>query len=1457
MKKRTKTMWKRSISLLVVCAMVLCSPATDNGLLKGIFPDISLTADAAEGQIPDDTVLDGGVVPDSVLLDYLKGLLLDKGISEPTVVDLADLTGDLVIPSDVQNLTGLGYARSINSFDLSGCTQVEEIAANEFNACAMTTVILPSSITKLGDNAFKDCAKLTNINLDYVDWYGKYAFTGCSVLTDASVATMKTSLTYLGEGALSGCIALTQAAVPVISYEDDEEDQAHSVPKALFEGCVALEKVTFYDTSLQTISDKAFDRTGDLQFNVGDVEAGQATGAWSKTIPSSVAYIGESAFANSKISSVDLYDTGVEELKNNTFYSADLKDGIVLPANLVTLRESVFAYSGLTSIDMPNTVTTMGKFCFQHARRLETLILSTELTVIPEAAFQGAGATNIVTDGSGDYNNDEYESEGSTELDVSFHEATPADSKLISIEKEAFNLSTVGACGNEFLAELTTLENIGELAFAYTDFTDVIIPASVKTLGEQAFNGMYYMTSVEFEDGSQVKEIPAMCFGSNKDITNTMTYSSWCLEEVKLPDNLERIGNYAFGYCRKLQTVGTTGDNMVEGEVNFPSTLLEIGEYAFVKCAIFNENGVTEIFGGFEVVYNEEMAGIHKITVPDSVTTIGKGAFKECTWMEELKIGNGVTEIPAEMCAECGEYPNKKREKDYLAPTASPSVVSNPDLTEKDYEPIEFVGLKKLTLPDGITIIGEKAFYECFALAEFANPEDGKKTIDLPKNLTEIGPKAFSRCKSLTEIRFRSALKTIKDSAFAEAAQYVTEAYQPHGDKKTIYHQYYGLKVADFNYATQVETIEKNAFSKTNLTTITFPDSLKKIATGMCDGCYNLSKVTMSKDVTIVEDNAFKDCYRLSDMTIPFAAEWEDEIFAGAAANMYNGLTVKNTPAEKISLDIIVGRDNTMQLKCFEHFINTNLTLTDMEKYIDDPANDLFTSDSNDFISAKNEENVITLTGKKEGKASVKVTGKIDLFRQNLNYSNMTITISQDYEINVTRQPITSITIASDAIKEVDGQPAIYLPYAAKPKAETVTAAFEPADTTDDLAWEVEDANIAEISDATVKDGVSSIKITPVAVGDTVLKVGPAVSDDTNSTVAKSCKVCVRVPAKTIKLSDTSLSLDIGISKDITAELTYDTAMAEDAKLYPDKLVYSSSDEKVVTVDPDTGTIKTIGEGKATISVTSLVSGKTVKCTVTVKAGFIPSVKSVTLKESAVTLNVGQQVTLTATVLPAEANQTLTWISSDESIASVVNGVVTANRAGSVTITATGADNKKATCRVVVKSPVQGLKIRATNGSTKTITVKKGTKLNLSKFYSNSDCTDSFKFSAKKSKAGTVSTTGQVTTKKPGKIVVTLTAYDGETVTGTAKFTVKVVKKNKKAKKIKIKGPKSVALNNRICLSATTKPGSATSTVSWSSSNAIVAKVDAYGVVTGLSAGKAKITAKVNGKKKTIMITVQ
>ena len=160
-----------------------------------------------------------------------------------------------------------------------------------------------------------------------------------------------------------------------------------------------------------------------------------------------------------------------------------------------------------------------------------------------------------------------------------------------------------------------------------------------------------------------------------------------------------------------------------------------------------------------------------------------------------------------------------------------------------------------------------------------------------------------------------------------------------------------------------------------------------------------------------------------------------------------------------------------------------------------------------------------------------------------------------------------------------------------------------------------------------------------------------------------------------ISLDKASTTLRAGTTETLTATVTPENAT--------DAVVWSSSDENVATVAD--GVVTAVAKGTATITAAS-ASDPTIKaeCLVTVLAPV--AVTEVTLNKSATTLLVGWKETLTATVAPEDAtNKDIAWTSSDESVATVENGVVTAVAKGTADITVTTADgNHQATCKVKV-----------------------------------------------------------------------------------------------------------------------------------------------------------------------------
>ena len=162
------------------------------------------------------------------------------------------------------------------------------------------------------------------------------------------------------------------------------------------------------------------------------------------------------------------------------------------------------------------------------------------------------------------------------------------------------------------------------------------------------------------------------------------------------------------------------------------------------------------------------------------------------------------------------------------------------------------------------------------------------------------------------------------------------------------------------------------------------------------------------------------------------------------------------------------------------------------------------------------------------------------------------------------------------------------------------------------------------------------------------------------------------VAVSSVSVSPATLSLVAGDTSNLTATVSPSNAT--------DKTVrWSSSNSFVASVD--NGKVTAVAEGSANITATA--GGKSATCEVTVSAKIIP-VTDISIEQASVSIEVGETTKLTAMVSPSDAtNATVTWSSSDQTIATVDNGTVSAIKEGTAIITATAGD-KSATCEVAV-----------------------------------------------------------------------------------------------------------------------------------------------------------------------------
>ena len=392
-----------------------------------------------------------------------------------------------------------------------------------------------------------------------------------------------------------------------------------------------------------------------------------------------------------------------------------------------------------------------------------------------------------------------------------------------------------------------------------------------------------------------------------------------------------------------------------------------------------------------------------------------------------------------------------------------------------------------------------------------------------------------------------------------------------------------------------------------------------------------------------------------------------------------------------------------------------------------------------------------------------------------------------------------------------------------KGSSETLAATVAPADTTDKaLTWTSSNTSVA-----TVVNGI----VTAAGAGTATITVTTA-----NGKTA-TCEVTVSVLASGVLLNKNNLSLIKGSSETLTA-----TVAPTDTT---DKtLTWVSSNTNVATVA--NGTVTAIGTGTATITVTT-ANGKTATCEVTVSV----LTSGISLNKNNLSLTKGGSETLTATVAPADtADQTLTWTTSNQNIATVANGTVTAVGAGTAIITVTTANGKTATCEVTVS--VLAVEITLDKSS---VSLVEGETTTILANISPTDTTDStITWTSSDSSIASVDSNGKITAVSSGIAVIIATTANG--LSSSCSITVteaEIVATNITLSQSTV----SISLGDILTLSATITPNNVTNkSVVWSSSDHSIATVH-NGTVVAVGVGTATITATTsNGKTTSCVITV-
>jgi uncharacterized protein YjdB len=397
------------------------------------------------------------------------------------------------------------------------------------------------------------------------------------------------------------------------------------------------------------------------------------------------------------------------------------------------------------------------------------------------------------------------------------------------------------------------------------------------------------------------------------------------------------------------------------------------------------------------------------------------------------------------------------------------------------------------------------------------------------------------------------------------------------------------------------------------------------------------------------------------------------------------------------------------------------------------------------------------------------------------------------------------------------------------------------------VTWVSGDEDIVSVS--------STGELTGLKAG--TANVGVSVTNNDGTKVTAKCKVTVTedVPATGVKLNVKSYSLKVGEKFTLKATITPDNAT-------PKKVTWVSGDKSIVTVS-STGVVKGVKAGTANVGVyvyNNDGTKVTAKCKVTVKED-VPATE-VKLNVKSHSLKVGEKYTLKATTTPADATpKSVVWVSGNESVVKVNNGVIEGVGAGTanVGVFVTNSDGTKVTakCKVTVTEDVPATEVTLNKTS---VSIYKGKKYTLTPTINPANATPksvvwvSGNESVVKVNNGVIEGVGIGT----ANVGVYVTNNDGTKVSAKCKVTVKDP----------VVHVTDVTLNTSEMtleagtteqLTATVNPSNATNkAVTWKSSNTSVATVNSTGKVTALKGGNAVITVTTEdgGKTATCEVTV-
>lgn len=681
-----------------------------------------------------------------------------------------------IIPSSVKSIGISAFGGCINLTSINIPKGVTTIDEDAFSLCkGLTTITIPEGVTKLPLGTFRGCTSLRSVSLSStLTTIGQNAFQDCSALETLYIPENVNNIhSYAFSGDATARKSLLTIVVDERNTTYDSRENCNAIIKSGTNELVLGCKNTQIPATVTSIGPYAFYGCEDLT---------------SIIVPEKVTTIGWGAFQDCKsLSSVTLPDI-LESIKTYAFTRCLNLGKITLPRNLLEIGHYAFGscsnlkevYAHMTNPFAINDNVFSEQYVGYPGIGSDAVLYipvgtSAEYKSVggwtkfqniseynypsPAITFVDANVKAICV-ANWDTNNDGELSQSEAAAVTSLGKVFQGNKEITSFDEFRFFTSVEALTDFETFADCLELKSItipfGVKAIAGSAFANCcnlerisVDPANATYDSRRNCNAVIETAADRIVVGCQTTTIPETV----TKIGDCSFWGRWWLAEKRLPASVKEIEACAFAYCGASE-----GLNII-----LPEGLETIGESAFTN------------------------SGLKTITLPKSLKSLGKEAFRECKDMTGVTILDGLTEIPDSCFRECESLTKVSLGK---VNTIGSFAFQGTALQEIDLTNVvkvkdgAFMGsaIKELTVPATLTEVGIEAFswnwsmtkatFEDGCIRVFDTMFHGNQNLDeviLSSTIKSIDPRALARCPNLTTVSLPEGLEEIHEEAFIES----------------------------------------------------------------------------------------------------------------------------------------------------------------------------------------------------------------------------------------------------------------------------------------------------------------------------------------------------------------------------------------------------------------------------------------------------------------------------------------------------------------------------------------------------------------------------------------------------------------------------------------------------------------------------------------------------------------